>query len=312
MKYFKKIIFGLIGLYFLALGVDVFISKSLLKSSLFADELKVWDNIYNNDNEEDVLIFGSSRAEVNINPKILNKYLNISSFNYGYNGQRLPLIDYRIGETLNNIEFKNLVLVLDDFSFQNDYIFKIDQLSPILLFNYKLFEIQKEIGYYDMFDIFVPLKRYFKNKEDFNWGIEVYKKYAYSNIRTYRNLGYRENNKKFTENLGNNINEIIEFDKEVFNLLDTIIKKCKHKNINVIFITAPTYREKLISYSNHNDIINSLKDFSKINNILYIDYSNLFSVNGQEYFADPTHLNVKGANIFTKKLAEDIKPYIKR
>ncbi|CAM3197068.1 hypothetical protein EMST110833_00350 [Empedobacter stercoris] len=45
MKWVKRFFIGLIGLYLIALGIDVFISRSLLKSNLFEGELEVWNDI---------------------------------------------------------------------------------------------------------------------------------------------------------------------------------------------------------------------------------------------------------------------------
>ena len=48
MKWIKRILLGILSLYLFALMLDVFISKSLLKSSLYNDELKTW-SVINND-----------------------------------------------------------------------------------------------------------------------------------------------------------------------------------------------------------------------------------------------------------------------
>ena len=312
MKWFKRIFIGLVGLYLLALGLDIFISKSLLNSSLFADELKIWNKVFKkNIKNEDVLFFGSSRAEVNIDPNIIHHDLNISAFNYGYNGQRLPLINYRIEQSIKNKETKNIVLVLDNFTFQKDYIFKIDHLSPIILYNIELYKLQSDIGYYNLVDIYIPLVRYFKNNEDFNWLHNVYKVYAYSQTRIYRELGYRKNNKVFNSNLINNKNSEIKFDKKVFELLSSLSKSCNKNNINLIFVTAPTHSKELDRLSNHDEIVSKIARFAKLNEILYLDYSRDESFIDDKYYADVTHLNAKGADIFTKKLAQDIKPYLK-
>ncbi|MGV0925216.1 hypothetical protein [Empedobacter tilapiae] len=79
----------------------------------------------------------------------------------------------------------------------------------------------------------------------------------------------------------------------------------------MIFVTSPTYIDELNRYSNHKEIINKISNFSKDNNIIFFDYSEMKGFNNKEYFADSNHLNSQGADIFTKKLVEDIKPYLK-
>ncbi|MDM1546567.1 hypothetical protein HX096_01670 [Empedobacter falsenii] len=312
MKFLRRTLLGGIIIYVFALMIDIFISKSLLRSSLFTDELKVWNVILDDKIKNDeVLFFGSSRSLVHINPKIVKKEINVDSYNFGYNGQRLPLIKYRIDNCLKKDSIKNIVLILDDFSFQDDYIFKVDHLSPLLLYNKELYDIQGNVGYYSLIDVYVPLIRYLKNNEDFNWLHEVYKVYAYSKVREYRIRGYRKNDVRFKESTHSKSKTIIEVNNNVFKKLDDLVNLSKKDDFNLIFVTSPTYIDELNRYSNHKEIINKISNFSKDNNIIFFDYSEMKGFNNKKYFADSNHLNSQGADIFTKKLVEDIKPYLK-
>ena len=127
MKWIKRILLGILSLYLFALMLDVFISKSLLKSSLYNDELKTWSVINNDILDKDILVFGSSRAMAHVNPVIFKSITNKSTYNLGYNAQNLPLIKYRIDVSESKTNAKNFILVLDDFTFRDNTIFKIDQ-----------------------------------------------------------------------------------------------------------------------------------------------------------------------------------------
>ena len=59
MKWIKRILLGILSLYLFALMLDVFISKSLLKSSLYNDELKTWSVINNDILDKDILVYGN-------------------------------------------------------------------------------------------------------------------------------------------------------------------------------------------------------------------------------------------------------------
>mgnify|MGYP003620411078 FL=1 len=91
MKWIKRILLGILSLYLFALMLDVFISKSLLKSSLYNDELKTWSVINNDILDKDILVFGSSRAMAHVNPVIFKSITNKSTYNLGYNAQNIPL-----------------------------------------------------------------------------------------------------------------------------------------------------------------------------------------------------------------------------
>ncbi|MBW1617206.1 MULTISPECIES: hypothetical protein [Empedobacter] len=311
MKWIKRILLGILSLYLFALMLDVFISKSLLKSSLYNDELKTWSVINNDILDKDILVFGSSRAMAHVNPVIFKSITNKSTYNLGYNAQNLPLIKYRIDVSESKTNAKNFILVLDDFTFRDNTIFKIDQLSPILLYNIKLYNIQKGIDYYKIYDVYIPLIRYFKNYNENNWFKELYKVFAYSKTKTFKVNGYRKLDLKWKEEKYTSQNSIIDFDENIFNLLKQIIDDCKKKNINLILVTSPTYIDFIHHQKNHDFIIDKVKKISNENNILFIDYSRMPEIMDKQYFADKLHLNSKGADIFTKKLAEDIKPYLK-
>ncbi|MFV0148791.1 hypothetical protein OBK08_12595 [Empedobacter falsenii] len=91
-----------------------------------------------------------------------------------------------------------------------------------------------------------------------------------------------------------------------------IIEDLQKLNTSVILINSPEYIAQIESQINRNEVIKLYKSISEKYNIPFIDYSN-DSMNYQKnLFYNSNHLNAKGADIFTKKLAEDIKPYIKR
>ncbi len=164
----------------------------------------------------------------------------------------------------------------------------------------------------NIYDVYIPLIRYSKNKEKHSWLIELYKVYAYSKQRVYREEGYRKNDFKWTENQLDYKYSQIEFEEHTFLLLQEIINKCKHENINLILVTSPTYKDLLKYQVNNEFVINKIRVLSQKNNIIYKDYSKESRLMDKKYFANSSHLNSKGADIFTKKLAEDIKPYLKR
>ena len=87
---------------------------------------------------------------------------------------------------------------------------------------------------------------------------------------------------------------------------EDLIEDCNSRNIDVIGILMPLSKDfKLLTESNEQwlegiDIFRNL-DFDKI-----LDYRSIFNEN-QEYFLNSDHVNVIGAEVFTKRLNNDLK-----
>lgn len=102
----------------------------------------------------------------------------------------------------------------------------------------------------------------------------------------------------------------------MFNNLSTeyflkTLELANENDINIILIRYPTNKEftdELVSHNFSIDLFDNLL-FEKIDSIIeeydYFDYHNIFFEN-PEYFADPSHLNEKGATELSKKFNSDL------
>lgn len=312
MNYYKKIVLGFIGLYIFGVAIDIFISKTFLKSNLFYGEYNVWNDILNKNVDDDLIIYGSSRSFVHINPEILDEELNVNSYNLGLNGHKIKFQKYRHDLALsNNLKPKNVIINLDINALIDVEPYSARQFLPMLFFNKYLYDLLDDSLDISKWDLFIPLIRYrefdMKPSEFF---MEMYKVYMYSNYDQYkRKKGFIGNESDWEpgvskcENIKLSVNRIQD-------LID-IIEDLKKINANIILINSPEYITQIESEINRQEIIDLYTKISDKYNIPFIDYSN-DSINYQkDLFYNTDHLNAKGANIFTKKLVEDIKPHIK-
>lgn len=312
MRVLKRILIGSIIVYVVALLLDVFISKSFLKSNLFEGELNTWCDIYNKKINEDLIIYGSSRSYVHINPTILDKKLALNSYNLGFNGQKIELIKFRHKELLNNeIYPKNVLINLDINLLSNTNIFYPEQFIPLLLYKKEVYDLIKNQIDLTYLDVYIPLVRYRKFKyKEINMFHELYKVYFYSNYKHYsRKKGYRGMNYTWKDTKVNK--EKILINKTHKKELEEIILDLKNHKSNIILINSPEYYLQIESQENRDYIINIYKSIALKNRIPFLDYSNDSLNFKKEYFYNTNHLNSKGADIFTRKLANDIKPYLK-
>ena len=115
---------------------------------------------------------------------------------------------------------------------------------------------------------------------------------------------------------GFNIQEIEEITGKVqFNQLDLkylnkIVHLCESNGVELICYSAPLHKDLYLAlgYENINNQIGSLaKDW----HLEWNDYSSIPLSQTKEYFADFSHLNEKGAKIFSKQLARTISEKLK-
>ena len=79
----------------------------------------------------------------------------------------------------------------------------------------------------------------------------------------------------------------------------------------MIFVYTPEHIEGQHFVSNRAEIMAFYKKIADKYNIPFIDYSADSMCYNKDYFYNSEHLNLKGANMFSQKLASDLKKIIK-
>ena len=89
-RFFKNIIWFFLPLLLVSVLLDWYISDQLKKSDYYAHgETYIWNKIVEGEIEDDIYIYGSSRAWVHINPFILQDTLGMTAYNFGIDGHFL-------------------------------------------------------------------------------------------------------------------------------------------------------------------------------------------------------------------------------
>ena len=84
--------------------------------------------------------------------------------------------------------------------------------------------------------------------------------------------------------------------------LDDIVKTCKEKNIQLILCVSPN-----LAYRNHG-INDWMKAYGQQQQVKTLDFTgDTTYVNHPDLFFDATHLNDKGARLFTKKFINNLR-----
>ncbi len=97
----------------------------------------------------------------------------------------------------------------------------------------------------------------------------------------------------------------VRYLNENFSYIESVLKMLKNENIEVVFFTTPTsssyHNLEQVDYRNLTS--QCLLDLSKKYGSVYLDYERLPEfVNNSKYFMDADHMNVLGAEAFSKIL----------
>lgn len=308
-KFIKKIIVFSLPIIVFMLIADLYISNQLKNYSGYPGEIEVWNDIYGKNIEVDIAIYGSSRAWVHIDPKILKDSLKLKSYNFGMDGHNFWLQYLRHQEYLkHNKSPKLIILSVDIFSLQkrND-LYQSLQFSPYMLWNDSIYKYTSSYIGFTKKDYFIPLLRYNGNIRKIKNKL-ISSKYDDDN---YRNNGFRGMDREWSDDLKKAKTEIdrykIKIDPLTIILFDRFLSECKAKNIKVVLVYTPEYTDGQKFTENRKEIIDIYKDFSDKYNLNFLDYSSNNICHKKDLFYNASHLNKNGATIFSRKLCNDIK-----
>lgn len=306
----KSTTFSLI-LIILAVLIDKAVSYYLKQSNQYMGEFEVWNDIYDGNATCDIAIYGSSRAWVQFSPQILTDSLNESVYNLGIDGHNFWLQYLRHLEYLkHNPKPKAILMSIDIFSLQKRKdLYQMDQFLPYMLWNKDIRKLTSSYEGFNSADYYFPLVRYYGKNKVLSTCISVI--LNNDGNTEYRNHGYRAMDKPWNNDFDKAKETMkgyeIDLDSASINLFSEFILECKKSNIELVLVYAPEYIEGQKFVLNRSDILNIYADLANQHNLLFLDYSNSKISFNKSLFYNTQHLNAKGATLFTKILAGDLK-----
>ena len=281
-----------------------------IKESKYQDFTE-WNAIYSGDINADLLIMGSSRAWRQVDPKIMDSQLKVNSYNLGIDGYHIPmqLTKYHIYLEHNKAP-RQVVYIVDHFSFdQRDDLFNKYQFSPY--FNdTTLTNRLKEFEGYNWQHYHAPYFQYSGSKELCLAGIANF--LGLKNFEANKYKGFRSKSQEweldFDQEVKNNPKgKRAEVKAKVIKEFRTFLKNEKLKGIDIAVVYAPDYTEFQSYITNRDSVMDLYQAVCSEANIPFLDYSNHYLCSDKAYFYNPTHLNSKGAEIFTTDLSEKLR-----
>ncbi|MEH1008514.1 hypothetical protein VDP25_12270 [Winogradskyella sp. ECml5-4] len=310
-KFILKIVVFTIPIIVLAYGIDSYLSNNLRKSNIFAhSEFPIWNAIIEGNLNADILIYGSSRAWVHFDPKILEDTLQVSVYNLGVDGHTINMQLLRHQLALkNNKKPKMIIHSVDATTLQKGDFYNSEQILPYMLGNDYFEEFTSSYTSYTYLDYKLPMLRYYGKTDAIATAFKM--SFQTQNNKEQRVRGYqgqdRTWNADFKKAKKGMKSYRITIDKNLKQRFNNYLKECKENDIDVILVYAPIYIEGQEFIVNLDDIKNTYIRFAEIYNLKFFDFTKDDICYNKDYFYNARHMNRIGSELFTKKLASEIK-----
>ena len=312
-KFIIKTLLFITPIIVLAIPLDLCISNAISKwecTSFAAGELSVWNDIFDKKINADIAVYGSSRAWVHFNTNLITDSLGIESYNFGIDGHDFWLQYFRHETYLkNNPPPKVIIISVDYLSLQKRKdLYNYNQFLPYMLWNENLMNYTSEyIGFQDR-DFKIPLWRYMGKTDLLAYAIRLL---FQEPCTQKRERGYEGMELKWNDDLKKAKRKMgsykITLHQESIELFDKFLGECKNNDIKVLMVYAPIYFEGIEYIENNEEILKVYKSFADKYELSFLDYTKNEICYDKSYFYNASHLNKKGANLFTNQLIQDLK-----
>jgi len=247
---------------------------------------------------QEILIYGSSRAQHHYLPDTITKYTGLSCYNCGIGGQG-PIFSFlQINEMLKRHTPKLILLDLSpNILLDAGCNVKVKELMPYIkrdtlienvFFNISIYEkIKNYSSMYPYNGNILALLTYFRHKmKNENKGfIPIYGRLDTTNFRFY-----------------NSVPDTIP--ENEFYYLFRIINLCKAKKVTLKLIISPIYKKSAMD----NYVIKKIRIIGSKTGTSFLDFSDFFSAGKDvRLFRDNLHLNLEGASEFSAGLCRRTK-----
>ncbi|WP_422355042.1 SGNH/GDSL hydrolase family protein [Roseivirga pacifica] len=265
----------------------------------------------------DLIILGNSRARRHIDPKIVDSVLSVDSYNLGQDatGFRIQKMIYDLYRQ-HNQKPKYIVHIVGSGTLEEeDGLYERIKFAPYL--NDSLVRaITIEIKGFDKLDYYLPYFKYSGFPNEIKAGLasffgmngasneEVYKGFPKTHF-DWNNVIFERFKNEFPNGTTLTISD------ELIEAMDAYIQSCKDEGIEIVLVYPPIYNEAKPYFQNNPQILDILKGLAQKNEIPFLDYSEDSLSYSKENFADHVHMSSKGAEIFTKRLSQDLKNLFK-
>lgn len=297
MKRFLKryLFFTFIALTMLA-TLDIILSSRLKKSP--ERTFAAWYDLMAGTINADLIVLGSSRAWVQYSPEILDTILCVNSYNLGIDGSCLnrQITKYNLFRYYNQTP-QVILINVDYFCFGYTHGYESYQYFP---FFYR--PIVRDVifpqEHFSLAERYLPFYRYS------HLGINNF----LNGDRCPLYKGYHGMQKEWDGIALRKIEPFkIKFDEMTLKLFDSFLSQTQEEGVQVVFVFAPIYYQVNNLVLNMDEFTETVSDYSDKYQIPTLFYNNIDICYDSTFFYNATHLNRRGAELFSTILGNDLK-----
>lgn len=296
---FSILLFTLPAIILLAV-VDYFYSKEIAKSNYGC--IEPWFDLLNGKIDADVIVMGSSRSWVHVNPLILDSILCTNTYNIGMDGSAInrQVHKYNLFRKYN----KKPKLIIQNIDYGSlGFTIGYDKMQSFPYMWNMCFRKEFEYEPLTIWEKYIPCYRYYRNCSMYVLSVLYMTKEPRRLTKGYQGMERKWNgtalNKVKTVHFNANSTTIAMFDQYLAN--------AKAEGIKVVFVYAPLYIGAIQKMDNKEEMYATYQRIADKYNIPILDYMNMAICSDTTYFYNAMHLNKRGAEIYSDSLANDIK-----
>ncbi len=303
----RLLVFGAL-VFVLAAGFDRLVSSGLHR--IHTSKFGSFNRVVAGEVNADVIINGSSRALTHYDPRVINRTTGLTAYNLGMNGTQSDVQAAILKTYLRHNRAPKLVI-------QNLEAFSFEATRPGEIYDPGFY-----LPYLDEPDLYpalcridpavwrwkhIPLYGYAVEDMRFTWIGGVLGWLGYNGREDYiegftpRALAWTGDFEHFRSRVRNGVTYRIER-RGVEALLD-IVRTCQARNIPLILVFSPEYREMQELERNRPEIIAQFQRMARQFGIEFWDYSDSPLCLSRDNFYNSQHLNAHGAEAFSRDLA---------
>jgi hypothetical protein len=328
-KFIRKSVVLIVLPAIILFTIGILIQRRLdekIKTSNISSEYVEWNDIFNGSINADVLVQGSSRAWVQFDPRLIDSFYRVNSYNLGMAAYPFDAQYCRFKCYIeNNVKPKVIIQCVDYNLFSKTrYYFHINQFIPYLSNNH-IRDFINESGQLNFADFNLPLCKYRWIEENNSSLFSSFVNTIYFGIRTpveriegIKYKGFQAQDKHWGETkLELNKQEDKRpwkekyFEEEPLKYFDDFVRYCQDRKIQLILVYPPEYYDIRRKVENYQSVKDKLSQIAKQYDLHYLDYGNIPMNFDTSFFYDYRHLNSKGVKVFNQLFVCDLASIIK-
>lgn len=292
----------LLVLFVIAWGLDDIITSNLRHSNVRI--FSTYNAIYSDSLRCDAVIMGSSRGQVQYDPAILDSILGCNSYNLSVDGRCVDAEIVMYDAYRHHAPKPRIIIQNIDFgTLQRSNGYEREQYLPYLDKD-DLFEQIHESEGFIWADRWLPLVRYAGYNEVIKEGFGLKNKLS----KPVMYKGWVGHDEEWDGTAFDALLTVpFDVNPKAVEMFDDYLARCKKEDVLVVLVYAPIYIGVTEKMDSVQTMFDTYQTFAEKYHFPILNYTYDSLSYDTNYFYNATHLNKKGAELFSVKLALDLK-----